>query len=216
MKKVYMYIAAFISLAALFSTCYYISYKAALRNFNLNVSEQHSDFISAKNSPTSTADGNSNAVSVNQSQKTTITPYTKYVLEVYDIKTDKTQTSELPTPDYLIGLTREEVIQYLNTYIKNMTLEEYQRGLITFELVSFSGDKVVLKKTYNTEYMQYKYYIAVVKGEVVVFYSDKKTIYEYTGISAKQLPDEDQMKLNYGIYVKDQSELYGILENYSS
>ena len=55
-----------------------------------------------------------------------------------------------------------------------------------------------------------------VDGEVVVYYGDQKTVYEYTGISTDTLSKEEQMSLKNGIEVKDEDALYGLLENYSS
>lgn len=216
MRKVYIYIAGFVALAALLTTCYYVSYKAALHRFHYHVAEQSDGVIINQDNNNKVKQSDQDALKVDTMKELTVTPSTEYILESYDIKTDKTTKENLNAPDYLIGLTREKVIEYLNAYIRNMSLEEYQQGLISFELISFSSDKIVLRKTYNSDYMQYKFFIGVVNGEVVVYYSDKKTVYEYTGIESVNLTEEEQMELNYGIYVKDQEELYGILENYSS
>jgi hypothetical protein len=58
--------------------------------------------------------------------------------------------------------------------------------------------------------------LIAVDGEVVVYYGDKKTVYEYTGIETKNLSREEKTMLKKGIEVKDEEELYQILENYSS
>lgn len=60
------------------------------------------------------------------------------------------------------------------------------------------------------------YYLAQLNGYVVVYYSDKQTIYEMTGIAVDGLPKEVQGEILDGKYVKDVRELYGFLENYSS
>lgn len=201
MKRVYIYIAGFIALSAVFSTCYYLSYQNALHKFNQNAVEKKSvDYY----------------VQADTGKIDTITPYTEYILETYDMVTGEKKRSKLNTPESFIGLSRNELIGYLNRYMADLSLEEFQQGMVSFELVSFSTDKVVLSKTYNSDKIKFQYYIVVYEGMVVVYYSDKKTVYEYTGIEANILPEEEQIKLNYGIYVKDEEELYGILENYSS
>ena len=53
-------------------------------------------------------------------------------------------------------------------------------------------------------------------NSIVVYYSDKQTVFEYTGISADELAEEDRAGLLYGVWVKDEDELYSILENYTS
>jgi len=53
-------------------------------------------------------------------------------------------------------------------------------------------------------------------GYVAVYYSDRKTVYEYTSIKVDILPADVQEELKKGIVVANISELYGFLENYSS
>lgn len=60
------------------------------------------------------------------------------------------------------------------------------------------------------------YYLKNVNGYVVVFLSDNKTAYEYTDILCEELPNSLQEELVNGKYIKNQEELYGFLENYSS
>ena len=74
----------------------------------------------------------------------------------------------------------------------------------------------MLRKVYDQSTVPYQYYLVVERGYLVVYYDDQKIVYEYTGIEAAHLPEEDQVKLAYGIFLKDQSELYGLLQGYSS
>ncbi|MCI6006159.1 MAG: hypothetical protein SOY73_08460 [Blautia sp.] len=60
------------------------------------------------------------------------------------------------------------------------------------------------------------YYLAEKDGYVLVYLSDKKTVYETTSISVASLPDTLRKEIKMGKYLKDQSELYSFLENYSS
>ncbi len=62
----------------------------------------------------------------------------------------------------------------------------------------------------------YSYYLLEENGYVVVYLSDKKTIYEYTSIDVEELPVLLQNEVKNGKYIKDIEELYGFLENYSS
>lgn len=61
-----------------------------------------------------------------------------------------------------------------------------------------------------------KYYIASENGKIVIYYSDKKTIYYETSISTGQLPDEIKEKITKGFFIETDTELYEFLENYSS
>ena len=53
-------------------------------------------------------------------------------------------------------------------------------------------------------------------GYVVVYLSDKETLYEMTEISMLDLPEEVQEEVRTGKYLETTRELYGFLENYSS
>jgi hypothetical protein len=216
----------------MFTLFFYFSYRIALNHFNANeinsnvqsIQDSKQDFGPlpeniALNGNTSFSIINRNvmdSMTVDTSKIDTITPYTNYVLEIYDIKTDTVTKTTPNTPEFLIGLTREEVIEYLHQFMLDMPLNEFQQGLISYELVSFSEDKVVLRKSYNSDNIKYEYFMIINNGYVTVYYSDKKTVYEYTNIESKYLPEDEIEKLHSGIYVKDQKELYSILESYSS
>lgn len=60
------------------------------------------------------------------------------------------------------------------------------------------------------------YYLQEKNGYVVVYLSDKETVYEYTSIEVEHLPESLQNEVKNGKYIKDIEELYGFLENYSS
>ena len=60
------------------------------------------------------------------------------------------------------------------------------------------------------------YYLCEMQGFVVVYLSDRKTIYEMTEIPLSDLPEEVQQEVAAGKYIATRDELYGFLENYSS
>ena len=60
------------------------------------------------------------------------------------------------------------------------------------------------------------YYLCEMQGFVVVFLSDRQTIYELTEIPLTDLPEEVQQEIAAGKYIATKEELYGFLENYSS
>ena len=97
-----------------------------------------------------------------------------------------------------------------------MSLAEYEAGLLSYEVVSFSENQVVLRKTYDATKVPYKYYVNISDGMVIVYYSDLESVFEYTHIPAVDLSEEDRVKLIEGIYVKDREELYSLLEGFSS
>ncbi len=155
-------------------------------------------------------------VEAGASSVTRVMPYTAYIIETYNVADDTYTTETLRPPADLVGLEREEVEEYFSEYVENMPLDEYQEGLASVELTEFSRKQMTVRKIYNSALVPYQYYLVVRDGYVVVYYSDKQTVFEYTQIAAKDLPIEDQMALSAGIGVEDSGILYSILEGYSS
>lgn len=208
MKRVYVIISGFFALTIIFTLCFYISYSVALKKFNRDANEMN--ILSAKNNI------EQSVTTVDTKKIDTINPFTNMVIEKYDVATNATTTSNQNISDELIGYTRDDLVAYCGRYMKNIPVDEQSQGLVSFSVELFSENKVVLKKTYNSENALYSFYMVIQNGYITVFYSDKKTVFEYTNIVAKDLPQEEIDKLYDGIYVKDEQELYTILEGYSS
>ncbi len=233
LRKALIYLGSFAVLSIMFSICYYMSYLHALNQFNQKaierkdqlfaltradnlLAQEDSQLAQVENpTPGVTAEDNE-AVAANEQQEATVLPTTKYILEVYDMKTDVTDSQELNPPAYLVGLTRDQVEEYLTTYMSDLPLSEYNKGLISYELVRFSGTEVVIKKTYNEDFVPFRFYIIVKDGYVVVYNSDLKSVYNYTHILAATLPEKDRIALSQGIYVNSLEELYSLLESFTS
>lgn len=208
-KKTYIYIGTIAALSLIFTMCYYISYKHALYKFNQKATEREvkEEILKSNNEESVT-------VNFNETDKTVAN--TKYILQNIDLETNTLKEDKLPIPSEFIGLSREELMLKLDEYLEDMPLSEYHKGLISFELLSFSKNQILLKKTYDISKAAYLFYISVSDGFVVVFNNDLKTIYQYTGININDLSKEDKDALIEGIYVKTEAELYSILESYSS
>lgn len=144
---------------------------------------------------------------------------TKYLVQTYYVNTDsdnKMTESEYPVPAEIIAMDRTELEKYLNKFMKDIPLNEYLDGLLDYELISFDNDQVILRKTYATDWTENDFYICDVDGEVVVYYGDRDTVYEYTGIKTADLSSNEQVRVKVGYLVADEEELYALLESYSS
>lgn len=200
MKKIFYYVFSFFLATGILSGVYYYSYQKAAEH-----ARERANIIEAEQ-----------IKEVDTRKQDIVWPETDCILEIYDKGTGQKVVGKLTETEELLGKNREEILEYLEEYRKDPPIEEFQKGLLSYELLSFSADRLLLRKTYDSNQVAFAYYIAVFDNEVVVYYSDKKTVFEYTGISTENLPETELRKLNYGIYVKNQEELYGILENYSS
>lgn len=219
LRKAYVYLLSLMSLAFLFSTCYYLSYQHALKNFNRRAVERKEELNSllSATQPTASEDNAENtSVAAAAQASNKILPSTKYVLEIMNMKTGTAETESLNMPGHLVGMTKEEVEAYLTDYMRDLTLSEYNKGLISYELTNFTDKEIHLRKVYDEDMVPYRFYVVVKNGFVVVYNSDLKSVFEYTSIEAKNLPEEDRVALSMGIYVNDEEELYALLESYSS
>lgn len=209
-----------VALIFMFSFCYYFSYERALDEFNLKSIEQNSELIPFLTELTKEQfeehSESMDSIPVDVAKEPRVKPETVYKLETYDIATDSTETEVLNPPGKFVGLSREELTSLLAEEMTDMPFSEYQKGLVSYVLISFSEEEIVLRKSYNSELVQYKYYLAIYDGEVVVYYSDRKTVCDHTGIEAAFLSEKSQAELSLGKYVKDEAELYSLLESYSS
>ena len=218
-RKAGIGLALLFALTVVLSFCYYISYGRAMNQFNDQSQEQNLELISFLQEVTREQCNDTGAIDsrmADTSKEARVNSRTKYVLETYDISTNTTSVEELNVPAKFIGLSRDELIELLSMELKGMPLSEYQKGLVSYSLISFSDEKIVLRKSYNQNLIQYKYYLAIHNNEIIVYYSDKRTIYENTGIDASCLSEHAQTELSVGKYVKDEDELYSLLESYSS
>lgn len=227
LKKAYIYLLSFLILSVFFSGCYYLSYQHALRQFNKRAIERSEEFAALHEgapTPIITADINvetddsdtDEIVSAGVLPDPVILPSTKYVLEIYDRKEGTLVETEQNPPGDIVGLTREEVEKYLDEYMRDLTLSEYNKGLLSYELLSFSDRSVKFRKSYDADMVPYRFYVVVKNGYVVVYNSDLKSVYDYTHIEAKNLPEEDRIALSQGIYIDNIDELYALLESYTS
>lgn len=239
MKKISIYLGSFVMLSLMFCLCYYTSYQSALKDFNRKAKEQESGLYSelarvseenqtllnrlaeqeAEAEVARLAEqnaGEQGTVAAGVYMHNTVLPTVTYIEETYNTVTRQLDSVQRTAPGFLIGMTREELSDYVTRYMDKMSLAEYEAGLLSYEIVSFSENKVVLRKTYDASKVPYKFYVNITDGMVTVFYSDMESVFEYTHIPAVDLAEEDRLALIEGIYVKDREELYSILEGFSS
>ncbi len=217
-KRLFVYIGSFASMIMFFSICYLIGYEKSIEKFSEDKKVEPTPVVKqeqAKQETEETKD-TEETVEASENKNKIIAGEAVLVLQSYNKKSSTTVEETLDIPSQFIGMSREQVVAYLDDYMENLSLEEYLEGLCAYEMVSFSSDKLVLKKTFDTDAVEFRFYVKSENNEVVVYYSDKKTVYQYTGIAVDSLYVEEQNQLKYGILIKDEKELFGLLENLSS
>lgn len=219
-KGVYLYAGTTLGMLALVVAANYFCYHAAMGEFTKQQQSYEQELAAkmegevSRQVETRIEDLSEEMPVAKVEEKVTVD--TIYQIENYDVVEDQTTTEYETLPEELVGFTREETDEYFKRYMQNLPVEEYLSGLQNVGVATFSDERLVIRKVYDDSKVEYRYYLISIDGEVVVYYGDQKTIYEYTGISTDTLSPEEQSALKQGIEVKDENELFGLLENYSS
>ena len=205
----------------------FICYKSAMKHFEeLQVShdkEVYDKFesyvsgeIDAKYEEIIQMQEQEDDVSVGKNENSILGVETVFQIESYDSVKDTTVVEYKTLPEELVGGDRDAADEYCKAYMRDVPAEEFLKGISSMGVVSYSGERLVVRKVYDSSKVVYRYYLIAIDGEVVVYYGDKKTDYEYTGIETSNLTGAERRALKKGIEVTDEDELYSILENYSS
>ena len=166
---------------------------------------------------------NKSVAADNQSQ-VIVKRNTKYTLETYYSDKDETVTENLNIPVELIGLDRNQVIDFIES--NTSFFEETDKRILNVMLLSFSDKEVVIRRNvekaeeattkYNYSAEVSKYYVVLEENGVVVYKEDKTTVYMETGITENEMDEAMVAELKYGVSIKNISELYRFLESITS
>lgn len=226
MKRFLRYLTGTVCVLAVSAACYYISFQSMLNKYNSeqgdNIKKQQSleDYLYMDEDSVE-HDKNNNiqdaeSVTADTDPDIFIKPDTTFYLEINNLNEQQLTKDIQVLPPEFVGLNREGLIDYLENYMKNIPIKEYQKGLTSYELLSFSGNTITLRKTYNSAFKGNLFFVTLSNDLIVVYYSDLKSVYEYTDISVSSLSADEKDALVTGIYVKDVEELYDVLASYTS
>lgn len=107
---------------------------------------------------------------------------------------------------FFVGILKSQ-----NTYEKQITLLEAENE----KLVKAENEEQDVKESLNVV-EPYEYILLEEKGYVVVYHTDRKTLYASTDILVSELPEKLQKEIEEGKYISSEEQLYNFLENYSS
>ena len=209
MKKLVYTSLLFAGISALFGLCYYFSFKNALLHYNREAVEQNSALLQEILQSSGESERllqqmikeKEEAVPAGTSQDK-LRETASYFLETSYLQSQTEEREQLALPGFMVGIDLRGLTAYVEGYMDAMPVNEYLNGLISFEIVSFAEDKVVLRKTYDETKVENQFYICSKGDFVVVYYSDLKTVYEYTEIRMESLADEIRQMVEKGFYVK--------------
>lgn len=140
---------------------------------------------------------------------------TQFKVEHYYADEKRILTENVGNIPVLIGCDKKELEKYLDDYMTHLSASEKEDGLSSYELVSYAGNVITLRKTYQMPIYE-GYYAKSFNGTIVILKGDEKTVYDYTQILVNTLPEDIQKKVQAGFFLEDENELYNFLETYSS
>ena len=145
----------------------------------------------------------------------------KYYVEKINIKTGEKNTVSENIPVKLVGMTRDE----LSLYIENDkdSFAEGNEVVQSIMLLTFNESRIVLREYYDiieetttVEIVNYKFVIKLENNEIAVYKLDDNTVFLKTKVKIETLDSDSINRLKNGIKVRNISELYRMLESFTT
>ena len=145
----------------------------------------------------------------------------KYYVEKINIKTGEKNTVSENIPVKLVGMTRDE----LSLYIENDkdSFAEGNEVVQSIMLLTFNESRIVLREYYDiieetttVEIVNYKFVIKLENNEIAVYKLDDNTVFLKTKVKIETLDSDSINRKKNGIKVRNISELYRMLESFTT
>lgn len=156
------------------------------------------------------------ALEVSIRSDSTINADTIYVVQEYDRISGTLGEETISVPDTFLGMNRDLFVRSIEEFNDYPSLHEQEKGFIGCEVISFSPQRVVVRKSYELEEMPEGFYLVNENDFVVVYYGDLRTVYMNTNINLQKLPEGLRQEIIYIKYMEKEEDLYSFLETYSS
>ena len=107
-------------------------------------------------------------------------------------------------------VTKEEVVN------NNPGVKSDDETLLNVQLISFSPDSVVIRKTICNPTNIYSYFVISENNIIKIYNAGKDSLFIDTGIDISNFEEEYIEELNDGFYVETIHDLYNYLESITS
>lgn len=201
------YIVYFIALVSVFVLLYYGGYYYAM-NYMKSDNLITKDEAAISNPGVKTSD----YTEVNNSDSQVISSEARYIVEEYNSDTDELVKTEEKIPVDYIGLTREQVIDYLTTYAAKNNDETLQN----VQLVAFSKDLLIIRKTVCNPTNIYSYFVISEDNIIMIYNAEYNKLFIDTGIDISNIDEQYKEELKEGFYIETIHDLYNYLESVTS
>jgi len=141
---------------------------------------------------------------------------TEFVVVKENLVTGTSEEIAEELPSQFVGMERNELEEYFENYLKSPVLKDREEGLTDAMVVTYSPEKLVVKKVYEPLQLQEKFYLKAEENYVVVYYGDNSTVYMYTNIRLDSLPEETRAEIEEIKEIESYESLYSFLESHTS
>lgn len=147
----------------------------------------------------------------------TVDKSTEYVIIKENTITGETEEVVEEIPASLVGMSRDEIEEYLAEYELSPGLADRQDGFVSASVESYSADRLVIQKVYEPLHEIERFFLKAEENYVVIYYADQSTVYMYTSIRMDTLPEETRKDIeDDGKEIDSLEKLYSFLESYTS
>lgn len=141
---------------------------------------------------------------------------TIFLIEAFDMVTEEEEEYTETIPAKYIGFSRRQLEEEIKQYVLAPSLSDEKLGLQSIDLISFSNERIVIRKNFYVEPLPEKYFIVVENNLLTIYYKDLNTVFLQTDIILEELPNELQQEIMTIKTFDTEEELYNFLESYTS
>jgi len=155
---------------------------------------------------------------VGNPQEEVISCDTRFIIEEYNKITESITQHEEDIPGKYIGMNRTDFLDAIYAYEQSPPLAENQKGLVSVEVLSFSDERVLLRKNYELIEIEKEpvFYLVADDHYISVYKEDMQSVFLYTDICLEDLPMQLQEEIIMKKLICGENNLYHFLESYSS
>lgn len=215
MKKLYA-LTLFAAFCVLLTGAYYASYRHSLKQSAEQPAGPGAFSVLLEKVPEAVREKAEAGRPVIQAEEPFVTEKMSYTRITKNQLTGEEISREEEMPVALLGLTREEIIDYLQKETEQSYAKRDQKERTHYELISFAGDSVTVQETILVNPDKYECFLIAEGDYVNIYTSDRTALYMDTMLFLQEFSAEVREDLKKGIYMETVKDLYDFLQNYTS
>ena len=175
------------------------------------------------NNPVVNVDDEYNEVA--KTEEIVVLPDTKLYVEEYNVSDKTISLIEMNVPVEFVGMTRDELLKKIDELEKYIKKDD--QNIESIMLMDLNKNQMVIRKSFlevekeeetseEKDKIAYKYFIVLINDVITVYDKSTGKVFVETVIPIDMLDEESKKQLTTGILVRNISEMYRILESFTS